>query len=62
MEPGAIVTHKNDPLAYGKMLVIAEHDGWLICEAVHKNTAGEFPRNPFKPGDLELWADVKAAA
>jgi hypothetical protein len=62
MAPGNIVVFKADALAHGKMLIVDERDGWLICEAVHKDKDGRFPRNAFRPEDLEVLAEAKATA
>jgi hypothetical protein len=55
MAPGSIVVYLEDPLLYGKMLVIdLTEDGRLVCECIHRDATGEFPREAFKAQELEL--------
>jgi hypothetical protein len=55
MAPGSIVIYLEDPLLYGKMIIVdLTESGQLVCECVHKDAAGEFPREAFTPHELEL--------
>lgn len=58
MAPGSIVVYLGDPLLYGKMLIVdLTADGRLVCESIHRDSAGEYPRDGFDPHELELYDD-----
>lgn len=64
MAPGSIVVYLEDPLLYGKMIIVdLTEDGRLVCECVHRDATGDFPREAFNEHELELankWAEAIA--
>lgn len=63
MKPGDIVIYTADPLLYGKLLIVGVHeDTRLLCEAVHKDSDGEYARELFDAHELELADQWEKAA
>jgi len=64
MAPGSIVVYLEDPLLYGRMIIVdLDEHGRLVCECVHRDATGEFPRESFAPHELELaqrWQEATA--
>jgi hypothetical protein len=64
MAPGSIVVYLADPLLYGKMIIVdATENGLLVCECIHRDATGDYPREAFDPHELELaakWSEAVA--
>jgi hypothetical protein len=57
VQSGSLVIYTADPLLFGKLIVIRVHeDGRLECEAVHKDSDGNYARDLFSAQELELAA------
>jgi hypothetical protein len=56
MQPGSFVVYAADPLDIGKMVIVrAENNGMLLCEAIHSDSHGRYYCDQFHPQELELF-------
>lgn len=54
MSPGSVVIYLEDPLLYGRMLLLEVHqDGRLLCESIRADKHGEHARDLFDAHELE---------
>lgn len=66
MKPGDLVIYLEDPLLFGRLLVLeVTADNRLLCEQLHANSRGDHGRELFDSHELELasrWQRPEATA